>query len=108
MKTLNRLSPQKICTKNLNLLKFNDIYHYFCLKFIHSLLYGRMKHTFDINFSQLLPKHHYETRYYKLNLPKIRLPVYNCDGIIYSFPEYLLENKCNSSLKKKIKSYFFE
>ena len=100
--------------KKLNLLKFKDIYHYFCLKFIHSLLYGSRKHTFDINFLQLLPKHHYETRYYKINLPKIKLeteqtlPVYNCVGIINSFPEYLLENQCNSSLKKKIKSYFLD
>ena len=58
--------------KILNLLKFKNIYYYFCLKFIRSLLYGNRKDNLNIYYSL---KHHYEARYFKLYLPKIRLEI---------------------------------
>ena len=60
--------------KKLNLLKFDDIYDFFLLKFIHFVLY-KDRRIFDNYFNDLLPIHNYETRNIRINLPQIRLDI---------------------------------
>ena len=100
--------------KKLKLLKLEDIYKYFLLKFVHSFLYGSKTQFFDLYFFNLLPNHGYSTRGVKINYPSIRLdmertlPVYNCVKLINSVPDYLLQPQSDFTLKKRSKSYFLE
>ena len=100
--------------KQLNLLKLNDIYKYFCIKFLHTILYGTRTHLFNIHFLQLLPQHHYNTRGIKLNIPPIRLeiertlPIYNCVTLINSIPDFLIQPQSSLTLKKNAKKYFLD
>ena len=97
--------------KQLGLLKLKDIYCFFCIKYIHSLLYGTRTAKFIENFSHLLPNHAYNTRKMKINLPFIKisllktLPIYNCIKLINSLPNSLIEPQSLSVLKKKSKDY---
>ena len=59
--------------KRLNLLKLEDLYKYFLLKFINYFLYGSKTQCFDLYFSNLLPNHGYSTWDIKINYPSIRL-----------------------------------
>ena len=59
--------------KKLNLMKFNEIFEYFMIKFIHSCIYGANFNIFEEHFAELLPDHKYETRDKKINFPVVRL-----------------------------------
>ena len=46
--------------KELNLMKFNEIFEYFMVKFIHLCIYGTNFNIFEEHFTELLPDHKYE------------------------------------------------
>ena len=100
--------------KQLRLLKIKDIYNYFCIKFIHSFLYGTRSRIFQVHFLHLLPNHNYNTRNIKMNLPSIRietersLPIFNCVCLINSVPDELIRPQSDASLKRKVKLYFLD
>ena len=60
--------------KELSLLKFEDIYNYFILKFIHVMQYSDFK-IFINNFSKYLPLNNYNTRGDRINILYIRAEV---------------------------------
>ena len=100
--------------KKLELFKLSDIHKYFCLKFIHELLYGSKTHKFTEHFSYLLPDHTYNTRGIKINLPMIRLniiktfPLYTCINLINNLPNSLIEPQSSITLKKRFKEYVLQ
>ena len=81
---------------SLNLLKFEDVYRLFILKFIHFILYEKPQMFLEY-FYDFLPSHNYETRNTKINLPSARLDIekqstiFNCCKLINSVGEDLLD-----------------
>ena len=96
--------------KSLKLLKFDDIYKFFLLKFVHYAYYQNCD-IFRIYFSHLLPTHNYCTRGNNINLPSVRLEVekqgtiFQCCKVINEVPHYLLEPQSPGMLKKRYKSW---
>ena len=60
--------------KQLELLKFYDIYRYFLLRFYHFIVFDRID-VFMNNFSLAFPQSNYNTRNSRINLPKVRTDV---------------------------------
>ena len=94
--------------KQLRLLKFEDIYKYYLLKFIHFVQYER----FDIfinEFSHLLPSNIHSTRSTRINLPNVRtdlekrFTVFKCCELWRNIPEGFLEPQTQTKLKKNYK-----
>ena len=96
--------------KTLNLLKFQDIYKYFLLKFIHFILY-RDNEMFVKYLMPLMPNHRYNTRNNRINLPNVRLQVekqstvFQMCRLINELPDYLLDPQSQCSLKNKFKNF---
>ena len=96
--------------KTLKLLKFDDIYKFFLLKFIHYALYQNCD-IFRIYFSHLLPAHNYRTRGSNINLPSVRLEVekqatiFQCCKVINEVPHHLLEPQSPGMLKKRYNNW---
>ena len=94
--------------KSLNLLKFDDIYRYVLLKFLHHVFYKNTE-LFDAYYAPLLPFHSYSTRNRRINLPAVRLEVERHSTIFQScklmneLPEYLLIPQSDCSLKVRFK-----
>ena len=97
--------------KQLNLLKLNEIYEYFMIKFIHSCIYGNNYNIFEEHFSDLLPHHTYQMRESKMNLPVIRLQLekfmtkYNFIRLINKLPEEFLIPQSSQRLKFNYKKH---
>ena len=98
---------------NLNVLKLQDIYKYFLLKFVHFCFYRR----FDIfleYFSNLLPIHNYNTRNIKINLPIVRLDIekqfvlYKSCELINEIDDSFLIEQSSIRLKKSFKAKCIE
>ena len=94
--------------KSLSLLKFDDIYKYFLLKFLHLSIY---KNTEIFNKYNLLPllTHSYGTRGTRINFPSVPVEVerqfelfQNCKFFNEILSD-LLEPQSNCSLKSKYK-----
>ena len=94
--------------KMLNLLKFNDVYRYFLLRFIHDIFYKRTD-FFNDYYAPLLPTHSYGTRRIKINLPPVRLEIekqstiFQTCKLLNEIPTELLEPQAKETLKKKFK-----
>ena len=96
--------------KELRLLKFEDLYQFNLLKFLHYMLY--VNHDlFDKYFSPLLPNHSYSTRNTRINFPGIRLriernfTVFRICKLMNEIPEEFLEQQSKNSLKNKFNDY---
>ena len=104
------LVPTNEMYKSLNLLKFEDIYKYFLLKFVHLVLYGK-NDMFDKHLLPLMPRHRYNTRNSRINLPDVRLQiekqstVFQMCKLINELPNYLLTPQSKCSLKRQFKNY---
>ena len=96
--------------KSLNLLKFDDIYKYFILKFLHHVFYKNVD-LFNKYYKHLLPAHTYETRNTKINLPIVRLEIekhftiFQSCKLLNDLPNYLLEPQSDFSLKIKFRRF---
>ena len=90
----------------LKLLKFDDIYKYFLLRFFHFVSYIRTD-IFDSNFSHLLPSHNYATRNRLINLPDVRLDIekqfviYQCCKLLNDLDLEFVNPQSDYLLKKK-------
>ena len=60
--------------KALRMLKFNDIYHFHVLKFLHYALYSD-NDIFNTFYASLIPNNRYNTRNNRINLPPVRLDI---------------------------------
>ena len=96
--------------KTLGLLKFDDIYHYFLLRFIHLVFYNN-ELIFQEYFLPLMPSHNYPSRNVRILLPGIRLDiekhsvVYQCCKLYNEIPESFLELQSTSHLKNSFKKF---
>ena len=94
--------------KTLKFLKFEDVYKYFLLKFIHDIFY-RQTEFFNEYFAPLLPSHSYGTRGVRINLPSVRLEIgkqstlFQTCKLVNELPTDLLESQADGTLKKKYK-----
>ena len=90
--------------KNLALLKFDDIYRYHVLKFLHLVFY-KSNELFERHFLPLLPTHSYHTRGRRINLPVTRLEVekrfviFQSCKLLNELPDDLLEPQTDYSLR---------
>ena len=102
------LMPTSEMYKTLNLLKFNDVYKYFLLRFIHDIFYKKAD-FFNEYYAPLLPSHSYGTRRIKINLPPVRLEIekqstiFQTCKLLNEIPAELLEPQTKEILKKKFK-----
>lgn len=94
---------------SLGLLKFDDIYKYFLLKFLRRAIFDDAD-LFNVYFSPLVPTHNYPTRRH-LNIPPIRVeierhsPIYQAVGLFNSVPSFLLEPMTDLKFKRVFKEY---
>ena len=94
--------------KELNLLKFHDVYRYFLLRFVHFMFFDRIDIFLD-NFSKFLPSNTHNTRNSRINLPPVRreigkrFTIFKCCELIRNLPEDLLKPQSIASLKRKFK-----
>ena len=94
--------------KELNLLKFHDVYRYFLLRFVHFMFFNRIDIFLD-NFSKFLPSNSHNTRNSRINLPPVRrdigkrFTIFKCCELIRNLPEDLLKPQSIASLKRKFK-----
>ena len=94
--------------KSLNLLKFEDVYKYFLLKFLHYSMYTNTD-FFNKYYLPLLPAHSYGTRGIKINLPSVRLEVekqfalFQSCKLVNELPGNFLEPQSEHLLKSKYK-----
>ena len=97
--------------KKLNLMKFNEIFEYFMIKFIHSCIYGANFNIFEEHFAELLPDHKYETRHKKMNFPIVRLQServmtkYHFIRLFNDLPENFFIPQSAQTLKTKYKKH---
>ena len=92
--------------KSLKLLKFDDIYKFHLLKFLHLALY-RNHELFNKYYLPLLPTHSYDTRNRRINLPVVRLEIekqfalFQSCKLLNELPDDLLLPLSNYSIKVK-------
>ena len=104
------LMPTNNMYKTLKLLKFEDIYRYFLLKFLHFSFYNNNE-IFRKHFLPLMPRHTYSTRNTKINLPTVRLEIekqftiFQCCKLLNDIPEELIVQQTDTSLKNRYKSW---
>ena len=96
--------------RQLGLMKFDDVYDYFLLKFIHFIQYDRFD-LFINFFSGFLPSNVYSTRNSRMNLPPVRTNtekrcvVFKCCELWRRVPDNLLFPQSNQSLKNNFKRW---
>ena len=101
--------PTSEMYKELEMLKLKDIYKYFLLKFLHSVIYGNRSYIFNNYFLELVPTHGHNTRSFKFKYPQVRLeverhlPVYNCVSLFNGLPDDFIKPQSAMMLKKKFK-----
>ena len=94
--------------KKLKFLKFDDVYKYFLLRFIHDVFY-RQSHFYNEYYAPLLPSHSYGTRGVRISLPSVRLEVekqstlFQTCKLLNELPNELLEPQSKGTLKRKYK-----
>ena len=93
----------------LRLLKFQDVYHFFLLKFVNFAKFED-EDTFNIFFSPLVPRRAVTTRGTRLNLPAVRLEVerratiFSCAKFYNKLPLELTYQMSPFVLKKRYQS----
>ena len=94
--------------KCLSLLKFDDVYKYFLLRFLHFSFYKDTE-TFNKYYLPLLPTHSYGARGTRINLPSVRVEVerqfalFQSCKLLNEIPSDLIQPQSNYSLKIKYK-----
>ena len=79
---------------SLNFLKFEDLYKFNLLKFLHFIMFIDNA-VYLKYFTPLLPSHNYNTRNVRINLPAIRIElqktstIYNICNLINEVTEWL-------------------
>ena len=102
------LMPTNEMYKQLEILKFEDIYKLCLLKFFHFLRNDKFN-MFLKYFGTLFPDHSYNTRNNTINLPyartdvEKRFTIFKCCEIVKDVPADLLRPQSISSLNKKFK-----
>ena len=101
-----RISANEMYVR-FSLLKYDDVYKYFLLKFYHECRFGAHVEIYRNYFLPLLPASNHNTRSSKYNLPVVRLEVekqatiFQCIKVINAMPEELLRPQSMISLKNK-------
>ena len=96
--------------KELNLLKFEDIYRLCLLKFAHLVLFNDFN-LFQKYFSQYLPAQTYPTRNNRINLPQVRLDVernstiFQLCKLLKEIDDEFLMPQSQNVLKRKFKQF---
>ena len=104
------LMPTNDMFKSLKLLKFEDVYKYFLLKFFHFVLYSD-NDMYVKYLLPLMPRHRYNTRNIRINLPDVRLQVekqstvFQMCRLVNELPDFLLVPQSKFSLKNKFKNF---
>ena len=99
-----------IMYKKLNILKFEDLYKLFLLKFLRYALYENHD-IFESHFAQFIPVHDYRTRSLRINLPPIRLEierrftVYQVCKLYNEINNSFLEPQSKKTLTKNFKKF---
>ena len=102
--------PTNDMYKSLDLLKFEDIYKYFLLNFMHFVMY-KNNDMFNNYIMPLLPQHNYVTRNTRINLPNVRLQIekqatiFQMCKLFNELPEHLIDPQSHQPLKSKFKRY---
>ena len=102
------LTPTNEMYKSLNLLKFEDIYKYFLLRFLHFIMYKDYD-LFETYLRPLLPQHGYMTRNIRINLPSVRLQIekqsviFQMCKLMNELPQHLIDPQSLYSLKINFK-----
>lgn len=97
----------------LGLLKFDDVYTYYLLKFLRKSLYSDPK-LLNKYYIKYVPQHQHSTRNNILILPKCRLDIEKNSTIFQSIkefnslPSYLKENMSDFKFKRQYKKYILE
>ena len=95
--------------KQLNFMKFTDIYKYFLLKFAHYILYTNAD-LFNYCIKPHLSENNYDTRHW-INLPYVRTDVekrfaeFQMCKLLSDLPQYLINDMTPYLLKRNFKSY---
>ena len=103
----NRNLPTSQLYKELKILKVNDIYRYFMIKFVHFILYQRFD-LFIKYFSDYLPQSNYNLRNSVLNLPQIRtekerfFTIFRCFELIRELPSDFFFTTIKPVVEEKI------
>ena len=99
--------------KQLELLKFYDIYRYFLLRFYHFIVFDRID-VFVNNFSPLLPQRNYNTRNSRINLPEVstdverNLTIFQLCCLIRELPESFLTPQSKNTLKLNFRKFILD
>ena len=94
--------------KSLGLLKFNDLYRLSLLKFLHFVFY-KDNEFFNRFYLPLLPRHNYNTRNVRIDLPIVGLDIqkrfahFQSCQLLNEIDEELIVPQSNKSLIKKFK-----
>ena len=102
--------PTSEMYKSLNFLKFEDVYKYYLLNFMHFVVCGN-DDFFDEHLVPLLPQHQYGTRGIRINLPVVRLQIekqftiFQMCKLFNELPDYLINPQSRQTLKCKFKKY---
>ena len=104
------LMPTNDMFKSLKLLKFEDVYKYFLVKFFNFVLYSD-NDMYVKYLLPLMPRHRYNTRNIRINLPDVRLQVekqstvFQMCRLVNELPDFLLVPQSKFSLKNKFKNF---
>ena len=96
--------------KSVSLMKFDDVYRFFLLKFVQNVFY-RNTDLFQEFYAPLLPSHSYGTRGVRINLPSVRVEVekrfaiFQSCRLINELPEEFMEPQSHGSLKVKYRTF---
>ena len=96
--------PTSKACEALSLLNIDNVYQYYVLLFIHSLLCGPNFKIFRNNFLPLIPNHSHKVRKLKIHFPNFRLNVcrqgmvYKCTELINVLPMKFLKPQSDQSL----------
>ena len=99
--------------KQLELLKFYDIYRYFLLRFYHFIIFDRID-VFMNNFSPLLPQRNYNTRNSRINLPEVstdverNFTIFQLCCLIRELPESFLTPQSKNTLKLNFRKFILD
>ena len=92
--------------KDLNVLKFDDVYCYFLIAFISKNVINKNTDIYNQYFYVLMPNHAHETRHYlSFNIPSVRLEIEK-SFVIYQTVKLINELKNNFDIDQLSKFSF--
>lgn len=106
------MSVNKMYIK-LKLLKFDDVYEYFLIKFLKKAFYDD-NDLLDSYFNEHLPTHSHATRNNRINTPQIRTEternstIFQAIELYNKLPTFLIEPMSDFKFKKLFKEHCFQ